>query len=715
MKHSQKKWLLLSCALLATNPLRAMMQENDDEQTPSCSHSCGGQSNATSSSYEYLQWDILKQQSVDEFINFFYSIPEETWPKDRLSWKYLKGKNEEDVSTLLSILPENLHPQESMDTDESLEKHHWFSIVSGKSSENVLNFVAGLSEKNFHHSSLIWSEVMNHRTVDNIILLINGLSQWARPGEPLGWDNIINKKTDDVLKLIKGIPENLLPKTPLTWNLINHKSLEDVTEFLVKFPEHLKVNSRATWNDVKNICRSDAEKMANFIQYLPEHLKPNVIYSMAWSNSPSFDDPRWSPEHENSISVLAPAFFAANNFVKDEFEAWLSLAQFDLDELLRMCAKGIYFEKIDLLMPKSLGKKEEKRAYLQNVLFPGGKWIWGDLEQASGFLLDTKTNTPARFVLSELVRETISPSEQTMQMNNQTVHSQETEEHFQNILQDLSEKHKGKWGYLSGMLDACKGLREDEHEDARSILNRLEAENMHQELDLTCAAAQTLSEANQASFFRGFLVRAWRMYWEIKTPDEKNKETEKWGGEQAVQAKIRNGDYITCLAGLNTLLPEALSGIHQGVPLFMSEGDFYNLFSGQMQPFIEKVKAEGKDSSQFWELFKQENLVPPRKNLDEAKRIFDKAKEGFDNASKDRNKAEQDLNAETDQEQRLEKKQILYTEIYIVAEKERSLGEAKQALDEIQNEIKNFERAKQALDKLKADITDELLNDYFEG
>ncbi|MGL4371864.1 MAG: hypothetical protein ACRCTK_04340, partial [Alphaproteobacteria bacterium] len=288
---------------------------------------------------------------MDEFINFFYSIPEETWPKDRLSQKCLENKSEEEVSTLLACLPGYLHPEEPMDTDESLGKHYWFSIVSGKNSENILNFVAGLSEKNFHNSSLIWSEVMNLRTVNDIVSLINGLPQWARPEEPLKWDNIINKKTDDVLKLIKKIPENLLPKTPLTWNLIHTRSPEDVTEFFLEFPDHLK---------------------------------PNVINSMAWSNSPSFDDPRWSPEHENSISVLAPAFFAANNFVKDEFEAWLSLAQFDRDELLEMCARSIYFEKIDLLMPEGLGKKEEKRAYLQNVLFPGGKWIWGDLEKAFG-------------------------------------------------------------------------------------------------------------------------------------------------------------------------------------------------------------------------------------------------------------------------------------------------------------------------------------------
>ncbi|MGL5720394.1 MAG: hypothetical protein ACRCYP_06355 [Alphaproteobacteria bacterium] len=691
MKFLHKKWLLLSCALLVTNPLRAMMQENDDEQTPSCSHSRGGQSNATSSSYECLQWDILPRQSVDEFINFFYSIPEETWPKDRLSWKYLKGKNEEDVSTLLSILPRNLHPEEPMDTDESLEKHHWFSIVSGKSSENVLNFVAGLSEKNFHHSSLIWSEVMNHRTVDDIIFLINGLPQWARPEEPLEWDNIINKKTDDVLKLIKGIPKNLLPKTPLMWNLIHTRSPEDVTEFFLEFPDHLKPNSRAIWNDVQSICRSDAEKMANFMQCLPDHLKPNVIHSMAWSNSPYFDDPRWSPEHENSISVLAPAFFAANNFVKDEFEAWLSLAQFDRDELLEMCARGIYFEKIDLLMPEGLGKKEEKRAYLQNVLFPGGKWIWGDLEKAFGFLLDTKTNAPARSVLSELVREAISASEQRIQRNNQTIHSQETEEHFQKILQNLNEAYAGQWGELSGMLDACKGLSEDEREDAKSTLNHLKTEGMRQELDLAYAAAKTLSEDKQESFFRGFLVRAKRMYNETK-----------------------NQDGMTCLTGLKMLLPEALSGIHPGVPLFMSEGGFYDLFSGQMKPFIEKVKAEGKDSSQFWELFKKENLFPPRKNLDEAKRIFDEAKEDFEKAIEARNEAEQDLNEETEQKQRLEKKQILYKAIDIVREKERALSEAKQTLDETSNEAENFERAKQAFEKLKADVTDELLNDYFE-
>ncbi|MGL4371863.1 MAG: hypothetical protein ACRCTK_04335 [Alphaproteobacteria bacterium] len=51
MKFLHKKWLLLSCALLVTNPLLAMMGEDDDGQ----GHHTPGRPTTPSSSYECLQ------------------------------------------------------------------------------------------------------------------------------------------------------------------------------------------------------------------------------------------------------------------------------------------------------------------------------------------------------------------------------------------------------------------------------------------------------------------------------------------------------------------------------------------------------------------------------------------------------------------------------------------------------------------------------------
>ncbi|MGL4427051.1 MAG: hypothetical protein ACRCUQ_04785 [Alphaproteobacteria bacterium] len=783
--------------LCAGKPKRKSVQPSAEE---------GKKLIGTKPNRKYAEWSkfIETCKNAQAILEALGNLPEHLRPSTPARWLKVAHNTAEDQLAFYNGLPEHLRPQERITWNEL--RHDCV--------EKTLELLNAIP-KHLHPKNRIEWHQLKRRKAEDTIAFFEALPKHLRPRHPIGWVKLRLSTVADTIKFYENLPENLRPQEYPHWLEIKHSAVKDSITFLKwlvneklyyeekvgwselrwgstfeqalelfkALPKELRPAAAPSWADLSKVVTSVSEAQI-FLSALPENLRPTNIGPFSKHRHDGYfedlqndmgnlehDDPRWSPGHENSISVLAPRFFSYYRFPEKDFETWLSLTQLDSNKLLRTYMKRNNFRVLNLLTPKDLDDAG-LAAYFRNTLFPEGRWIGGDLGRAIGYLRDMEEQTAASESLMQLLeaarleaetarleaeaarraarqeaeaaRQEAEASRRAAevarraaeaarlfekrfpQLENQTIHVPKTKSHYENAFEALQARYPNRIQLnattFKGICMSLVNLTPEERQDALSQFKFFKKNDQQDRLNVMWTAVSSLDDSDAVlSFIKGGFVGPWRMYWNIKSEDEKAFETQKAGGEATIQAKIRQGNYTACSLGSRTMLVEALSGIHPDVPLSASKEDIYNILLMKINPFIEKMKAEGKNASQFWELFKQENLVPPRKNLDEAKHIFDKAKcffdeinQDFDNASKNRDKAEQDLNEETEQDHRLKKKQIFYKAIEIVAEKERSLGEAKQALDEIQNEIKNFERAKQALDKLKADITDELLEGYFE-
>ncbi|MGL4825427.1 MAG: hypothetical protein ACRC4G_04440 [Alphaproteobacteria bacterium] len=600
MKFLRKKWLLLSCALLAASPLLATLQSDKLRES-------SAPSPKNLSPNKPMKWDELLKKNPKDILKLVNNLPEKLRPNQPVGWQHISKKSPNVILKLANNLPEKLFTRKPIKWDDLLRKNP----------KDILKLVNNLPERLRPSEPIKWDELLNKST-KGILELINNLPEVLRPNKPVEWIHILTLEHNlkDIVKFIYNLPEAQRPVESLKWQHISQNSPKDILKIFKSFPE-LQLAKTISWHDIKRTCKGDAEEMANFVKNLPEHLKPNTLNLGIFLNLRSFflkfDDPRWSPSHKKSFSALAPVFFATRDLKKNEFETWLSLTQLDRVELLRMCARGDYFQKIDLLAPDDLDE-EGLTTYLQDALFPGGQWIGEDLQRTATYLQNRRQTTPAIVALRRLV-EAATPLEGRLpQLRNQTVHAFETESYYEDAFKVLQTKYPNPIHLdATTFEEICMKLVRltlKEYQDAFSQLKRLQREGEQERLNVTWAAVSSLNDPDAVfSFIKGGFVGPWRMYWDMKSDAEKINEIKKLGGEAKIQEMIYQGRYRACLSGSRTMLVEALSGIHPDVPLSASKEDIYNILLMKINPFIEKMKAEGKNASQFWEFFEQENLA----------------------------------------------------------------------------------------------------------
>ncbi len=600
MKFLRKKWLLLSCALLAVSPLLATFQSDK-----LCEFFAPSPKNLSPN--KTMKWNDLLKKNPKDILKIINNLPEKLRPNQPVGWQYISKKSPNDILKLANNLPEKLFTRKPIKWDDLLRKNP----------KDILKLVNNLPEKLRPSKPIKWDELLN-KNPKSILELVNNLPEALRPNKPVEWIHILTLEHNlkDIVKFIYNLPEAQRPVEPLKWQHISQNSPKDILKILKSFPE-LQLAKAISWHDVKRTCKGDAEKMARFVKNLPEPLKPNTLNFVMLLNLRSFflkfDDPRWSPSHKKSFSGLAPVFFATRDLKKDEFKTWLSLTQLDRVELLRMCARGNYFQKLDLLAPDDLDD-EGITTYLQDALFPGGQWIGENLQITATYLQNRRQTTPSMVALRRLVEAAIPLERRLPQLQNQTVHAFETENHYEDTFKVLQAKYPNPIHLDATTFEKiCMKLVRltlKEHQDAFSQFKRLQREGQQDRLNVTWAAVSSLNDPDAVfSFIKGGFVGPWRMYWDMKSEAEKINEIKKLDGEAKIQEMIYQGRYRACLSGSRTMLVEALSGIHPDVPLSASKADIYNILLMKINPFIEKMKAGGKNSSQFWEFFEQENLA----------------------------------------------------------------------------------------------------------
>ncbi|MGL4426847.1 MAG: hypothetical protein ACRCUQ_03745 [Alphaproteobacteria bacterium] len=613
-----------------------------------------------------IRWYQLKRKNAAETIKFFNGLPKNLHPQERITWRLIRYPNVEDSIKFFNFLPENLRPQ---------KPYEWYLFKYGDN-EKFDNFL----KDNFHPRKRKKWEQLEEQSVAEILNSFYSLPDNERPRKPIKWEQLKRSSAAETIEFYNGLPIHRRPsKKRISWDLIQFADVEDSMEFFNFLRKELHFNDRISWHELGKWGIVD-NKALKLYQNLPENFRPDGIahrLALSWITgsleetnlflkgipkhcrpygickppanadrnyevwaknicaldsslrSLSYSDPRWSPEHENSISLLAPFFMGvkelrSDNMTKNEFETWVSLGQFDRAELLNICLEKRDFSKFTFFMSEGLDG-EGLTNYLQNTWFPGGQWIGGDLERAIGHLRDMEEQTAASEALMQLLevarreaeatRQAPRPLEKRLpQIRNQTVHASKTESHYENAFKALQKQYPNPapLGALTfeGVCTSLDRLTPEEREDALSQFNRLQSRAAERErINLVWAAVSSLNDSDAVlSFIKGGFVGPWRMYWEMKPEAEKAYETQRAGGEAAIQANIRQGSYNACLGGSRTMLVEALSGIHPDVPLSASKEDIYNALLIQVPSFIEQMKKRGEDVSQFWALFRKENL-----------------------------------------------------------------------------------------------------------
>ncbi|MGL5784825.1 MAG: hypothetical protein ACRCYZ_05145 [Alphaproteobacteria bacterium] len=568
-----------------------------------------------------IKWYELFQNGTADAIKFFNNLSENFRPQNPIEWYELLQNSPADALEFFNNLPKHFFPPERIEWDELLQSKKLMQVKPGYTMEDAIKFLNSLPKHLCPLKRIKWYDFLQSNPADAIKFL-NGLPEGFRPQNPIEWYELLQSNSADSLEFLNGLPEHFLPLKRIKWYDFLQSNPADAVEFFNGLPECFLPLERIKWEELLQSKPADA---AEFLNGLPERYLPNDLSVGIFLNSLldkekfvcslrllPHNDPKWSPSHEKSFSVLAPIFFAARDLEKDEFETWLSLTQFDRDELLRMCVRGDYFEKTDLLMPDGLDD-EGLTTYLQNTLFPEGQWIGEDLQRTLGYLEDEE-ETPAIMALRQLVEAAIPLEGRLPQVRNQTVHASETESFYENAFKKLEEKYPNPAPLdvltFEGICLSFDELKPEERQDALSQFKRLQREGQQKRIDVMSAAVSSLDDSDAVlSFIKGGFVGPWRMYWDMKSETERNTEIQTAGGEEAIQRKIRQGRYSACLGGSRTMLLEALAGIHPDVPLSTNEEDMYNALLMQIIPFIQKLKAEGKGPSQFWELFEEENLA----------------------------------------------------------------------------------------------------------
>ncbi|MGL4824821.1 MAG: hypothetical protein ACRC4G_01300 [Alphaproteobacteria bacterium] len=643
-----------------------------------------------------ITWPLIGHENLDEILGFLHILPENLRPKKPIRWYQLKRKNAAETIKFFNRLPKNLHPQKRIRWSHIL-RH---GIEYGMEFFNFLPenlrpqkpyaeylFKYGDNEKfdnflkdNFHPRKRKKWEQLEEQSVAEILNSFYSLPNDERPRKPIKWKQLKRSSAAETIEFYNGLPiHRRPPEKRISWDLIQFADVEDSMKFFNFLRENLHFSDRISWYELENL--KTAAEALKLYQALPENFRPDGIahrLALSWITgsleetnlflkgipkhrrpygickppanadrnyevwarnicelnsslkSLSYSDPRWSPEHEDSISLLAPFFMgvkelSSNFLTKSELETWLALAKVDRDKLLNICLAKRDFSKFTFFMSGDLDGID-LTAYLQNTWFPGGQWIGGDLERAIGHLRDMEEQTAASEALMQLLevarreaeatRQATRPLERRLpQIRNQTVHASKTESHYENAFKTL-QKHYPNPAPLDaltfeGVCTSLNRLTPEERKDALSQFNRLQSRAAERErINLIWAGASSLNDPGAIlSLVRIGFVGPWRMYWGMKSEAEKAYETQRAGGEAAIQAEIRQGSYNACLGGSRTMLVEALSGIHPDVPLSASKEDIYNILLMKINPFIEKMKAEGKNASQFWEFFEQENLV----------------------------------------------------------------------------------------------------------
>jgi hypothetical protein len=383
-------------------------------------------------------------------------------------------------------------------------------------------------------------------SVEDTRKLVTGVSQ-----ESVSLKHILdpNKSVDDIIKHIKGLQENSKPQTRVEWSEILHE-VRSAEEYIQLLRELSKLQLEPYKIPL-------SEELNSSIKTFIDNLEPT--------------DSKWSPDHKDSITALAPLFLVVKEFNRETFEAWLELTRLDRSKLLQMCAKSVYFDKLDLLIPKNL-TKDGGWTYLIDTLFEDDRWIGGDLKKTYGALIGAE-QTPAVERLRRIIENEPIPFGGYLARSGTKVIYTEKKAHNLNANSMLLKKYKNSDKISEQTFEAvCMSLWDLTEEERLDAVSQFKLENDQPMMHKILTAALSLNDSDALlSYIRGGFVGTWRMYWDMKSQAEKAQETEKWGGDKAIQTRIREGKYRAYPigeGGVHDRMIEALYGLHPDVPMF---------------------------------------------------------------------------------------------------------------------------------------------------